>query len=157
MVHYNDYADKMPFIEECEPSFAYMKLVQDDFCFLIDVRSKPEWSFVGVPDSKDMKNEVIFCEWAFYPLMDRNLHFENEIFSKLNFEQTKNLFFICRSGSRSFHAANSIKDKINQKDYNDYDIECINIKFGFEGDLSIDYKRGNSNGWKFSKLPWKQL
>ena len=88
MVHYNDYADKNPFIEECEPSFAYMKLVQDDFCYLIDVRSKPEWTFVGIPDSKDMKNEVIFCEWAFYPSMDRNLNFEIEIFSKLNFDQT---------------------------------------------------------------------
>jgi hypothetical protein len=83
LVHYDDYADKKPFIDECEPSFAYMKLIQDDFCYLIDVRSKPEWSFVGIPDSKDMKNEVIFCECAFYPLMDRNLHFENEIFSKL--------------------------------------------------------------------------
>ena len=115
MVHYNDYADKKPFIEECEPSLAYMKLVQDDFCYLIDVRSKPEWSFVGIPDSKDMKNEVIFCEWAFYPLMDKNLNFENEIFSKLNFEQTKNLFFICRSGSRSLHAATSIQFHINKK------------------------------------------
>ena len=97
MVHYNDYANKMPFIEECEPSFAYMKLVQDDFCFLIDVRSKPEWSFVGVPDSKDMKNEVIFCEWAFYPLMDKNLNFENEIFSKLNFGM-KRRFLGMKSG-----------------------------------------------------------
>ena len=146
MVHYNDYADKRPFIEECEPSFAYMKLVQDDFCYLIDVRSKPEWSFVGIPDSKDMKNEVIFCEWAFYPSMDRNL----------NFDQTKNLFFICRSGSRSFHAANSIQFHINKKLELKDKINCVNVKFGFEGDLSYENRRGNLNGWKFSDLPWKQ-
>ena len=36
-------------------------------------------------------------------------------------------------------------------------INCINVKFGFEGDLSEDKRRGNLNGWKFSDLPWKQL
>ena len=39
-----------------------------------------------------------------------------------------------------------LKDKIN----------CFNVKFGFEGDLSKDNRRGNLNGWKFSDLPWKQ-
>ena len=35
-------------------------------------------------------------------------------------------------------------------------IKCINVKFGFEGDLSVDKRRGFSNGRKFSGLPWKQ-
>ena len=157
MVHSNDNADKKTFIEECEPSLVYKKLIQDEFCYLIDVRSKPEWSFVGIPDSRDMKNEVIFSEWAFYPLMDKNPNFESEIFSKLNFEQIKNLFFICRSGSRSFHAANSIQFLINNKLELKDNVNCINVKFGFEGDLSKDSRRGNLNGWKFSDLPWKQL
>ena len=39
-----------------------------------------------------------------------------------------------------------LKDKIN----------CVNVKFGFEGDLSNENRRGNLNGWKFSDLPWKQ-
>ena len=157
MVHSNDNADKKPLIEECEPPFVYDKLVQDNSCYLIDVRSEPEWSFVGIPDSKNMKNEVIFCEWSFYPLMNRNPNFESEIFSKLNFEQTKNLFFICRSGSRSFHAANSIQFHINKKLELKDKINCVNVKFGFEGDLSNENRRGNLNGWKFSDLPWKQL
>jgi rhodanese-related sulfurtransferase len=88
--------------------------------------------------------------------MDRNLHFENEIFSKLNLEQTKNLFFICRSGSRSLHAANSIQFHINKKLELKDKINCFNVRFGFEGDLSKDNRRGNLNGWKFSDLPWKQ-
>jgi len=157
LVHSNDNVDKIPLIEEYEPSIVYKKLVQDDFCYLIDVRSKPEWSFVGIPDSKDMKNKVIFCEWAFYPLMEKNSHFESEIFSKLNIKQTKNLFFICRSGSRSFHAANSIQFLINKKLELKDNINCINVKYGFEGDLSKDNRRGCLNGWKFSDLPWKQL
>ena len=145
------------FIDECEPSFVYKQLIKSNYCYLIDVRSKPELSFVGFPDDKDMKNEVIFCEWAFYPLMEKNLNFEDEILSKLNLENCKNLYFICRSGSRSFHAANSIKVMLNQKIELSKNINCINVKFGFEGDLSSDYKRGNLNGWKFSNLPWKQL
>ena len=157
MVHYNDNADKKTFIEEYEPPLVYKNLIQDEFCYLIDVRSKPEWSFVGIPYSRDMKNEVIFSEWAFYPLMDKNPNFESEIFSKLNFKKIKNLFFICRSGSRSFHAANSIQFLINNKLELKDNVNCVNVKFGFEGDLSKDSRRGNLNGWKFSDLPWKQL
>ena len=157
MVHSNYNVDKKSSIEECDPSFVYKKLVQDDFCYLIDVRSKPEWNFVGIPDSQNMKNEVIFCEWAFYPLIERNPNFENEIFSKLDFKQAKNLFFICRSGARSFHAANSIQFLINKKSELRDNINCINVKFGFEGDLSEKNRRGNLNGWKFSNLPWKQI
>ena len=157
MVHSYDNVDKVSSIEESEPSFVYKKLVQDEYSHLIDVRSKPEWNFVGIPDSQNMKNEVIFSEWAFYPLMDKNPNFESEIFSKLNFKKIKNLFFICRSGSRSFHAANSIQFLINNKLELKDNVNCVNVKFGFEGDLSKDSRRGNLNGWKFSDLPWKQL
>ena len=157
MVRSYDNVDKNLFIEEWEPSSVYEKLIEDEFCYLIDVRSKPEWSFVGFPDSKDMKNEVIFCEWAFFPVMERNPNFESDIFSNLNFNKCKNLYFICRSGSRSLHAANLIQYSINQKlEFND-NINCINVKFGFEGDLSNENRRGSLNGWKFSDLPWKQL
>jgi rhodanese-related sulfurtransferase len=69
---------------------------------------------------------------------------------------TKNLFFICRSGSRSLHAANSIQFHINKKLELKDKINCFNVRFGFEGDLSKDNRRGNLNGWKFSDLPWKQ-
>ena len=148
---------KNSIVGECDPAHAYNELLKSDTSYLIDVRSSAEWNFVGFPDDRNFKNKLVFCEWSFYPLMDKNPNFETELFSKINFTNCKKLFFICRSGSRSFHAANSIKDKINQKDYNGHDIEFINVKFGFEGDLSIDFKRGDSNGWKYSKLPWKQL
>ena len=152
----SDNFEKKIIIEESPPSSVYSDLSVDDSSYLIDVRTKPEWNFVGYPYIKNMINDIIFCEWAFYPLMDRNLHFENEIFSKLNFEQTKNLFFICRSGSRSLHAATAIQFHINKKLELKDKISCLNVKFGFEGDLSNDNKRGNLNGWKFSNLPWKQ-
>ena len=157
MIRSFDNLEKKIIIEECEPSLVYSELTKNDLSYLIDVRSKPEWNFVGFPHSKEMKNNVIFCEWGFYPSMEKNPYFEDEILSKLNLKRCKNLYFICRSGSRSLHAAYSVQSLLNQKQNITNTINCINVKFGFEGDLSLDKRRGNLNGWKFSSLPWKQL
>ena len=156
MIYNSGNFENKSIIEESEPSFVYNELTKDVSSFLIDVRSKPEWNFVGFPYCKNMKNDVIFCEWAFYPLMQKNPYFEDEILSKLNLNNCRNLYFICRSGSRSFNAAFSFQNFINQKQILKNSINCINVKFGFEGDLSEDKRRGISNGWKFSGLPWKQ-
>ena len=156
MINYSDNFEKKSIIEESAPSFVYDELIKDDSSYLIDVRSKPEWSFVGYPNSKNMKNDIIFCEWSFYPLIQENPYFNDEILSKLNLNSCKKLFFICRSGSRSLHAAYSVQATLNQQQNIKNTIKCINVKFGFEGDLSIDKRRGFSNGWKFSGLPWKQ-
>ena len=152
----SDNFEKKIIIEESPPSSVYSDLSIDDSSYLIDVRTKPEWNFVGYPYIKNMKNDIIFCEWAFYPLMQKNPYFEDEILSKLNLNNCRNLYFICRSGSRSFNAAFSIQNFISQQQILKNSIKCINVKFGFEGDLSEDKRRGFSNGWKFSGLPWKQ-
>ena len=156
MIYTSGNFENKSIIEESEPSIVYNELTKDVSSFLIDVRSKPEWNFVGFPDSKNMKNDVIFCEWAFYPLMQKNPYFEDEILSKLNLDCCKKLYFICRSGSRSHYAAYSVQTLLNQQQNIKNTIKCINVKFGFEGDLSEDKRRGFSNGWKFSGLPWKQ-
>ena len=119
MIYNSGNFENKSIIEESEPSFVYSELTKDVSSFLIDVRSKPEWNFVGFPNCR-------------------------------------NLYFICRSGSRSFSAAFSFQNFINQKQILKNSINCINVKFGFEGDLSEDKRRGISNGWKFSGLPWKQ-
>ena len=75
---------------------------------------------------------------------------------KLNLDSCTKLYFICRSGSRSLYAAYSVQTLVNQQQNIKNTIKCINVKFGFEGDLSEDKRRGFSNGWKFSGLPWKQ-
>ena len=156
MVNSSDNLEKKLIIEESSPSYVYSKLTIDDSSYLIDVRTKPELNFVGYPCCKNMKNNIIFCEWAFYPLMQKNPHFEDEIVSKLNLDSCMKLYFICRSGIRSLHAAYSIQALLNQKQNIKNTIKCVNVKFGFEGDLSEDKRRGFSNGWKFSGLPWKQ-
>ena len=75
MVQSSDNLEKKIIIEESPPSSVYSELSIDDSSYLIDVRTKPEWNFVGYPYSKNMKYDVIFCEWAFYPFMQKYTYF----------------------------------------------------------------------------------
>ena len=58
------------------------------------------------------------------------------------------LIFICRSGARSRSAA----EFLTNHGYK----HCFNFCEGFEGSHDEYGHRGNVNGWKNSKLPWKQ-
>ena len=71
---------------------------------LIDVRTKPEWIYVGVPDLSSINKKVIFVSWQVYPEMGTNKFFENQILES-NIKKDNNLYFICRSGNRSNNAA----------------------------------------------------
>ncbi len=144
-------------IDEIDPDKAYEKLVGCSSSFLVDVRSQAEWSFVGIPCSLGMTNEVIFCEWASFPEMRRNPEFLESFLKKINLKKAKSIYFLCRSGARSLQAALEVDNYI-QHSQNEFDnIICVNIRCGFEGDLSEDLKRGMLNGWKYSNLPWKQV
>ena len=56
--------------------------------------------------------------------------------------------FICRSGGRSRMAAIEMTSHGFKN--------CFNVSGGFEGDHNAEGHRGTVDGWKFSKLPWKQ-
>ena len=144
-------------VKEIDPVDAYEKLVVCKKSFLVDVRSQAEWNFVGFPHSIKMKNEVIFCEWSSFPTMTKRLNFLDELIQKINFKETENLYFLCRSGVRSFQAASDVQNFISHSFKEFRDLSCMNVRYGFEGDLSKDLQRGELNGWKHSKLPWKQL
>ena len=144
-------------IEEIDPQVAYEQLVVSENSFLVDVRSQAEWNFVGTPDASEMQNDVIFCEWAAFPTMIKNPNFLEELMGKIKIEKARNIYFICRSGSRSFGAASEVNNFIQNTHEKLSQISCVNVRYGFEGDLSRDSKRGKLNGWKYSDLPWKQL
>lgn len=114
---------------------------------LIDCRSSAEWNFVGVPDLSSINKKVYFIEWQKSPFMEKNDNFLKEI---IDFGLTKDtkMIFICRSGARSRSAA----EFLTNQGYKN----CFNFSDGFEGIHDINGHRGNVNGWKFSKLPWKQ-
>mgnify|MGYP001388610966 CR=1 FL=1 len=115
--------------------------------FLIDVRTKPEWEFIGIPDLSSLNKKTLFISWHVYPGMTINSLFENQVLES-NIEKNDKLFLICRSGTRSFHAA----EFLASCGYN----QCFNVSDGFEGDKDNINHRSKINGWKFNNLPWKQ-
>ena len=125
----------------------FNKLLEISNSYLIDVRTKPEWEFIGIPDLSSLNKKTLFISWHVYPRMTINSLFENKILES-NIEKNDKLFLICRSGTRSFHAAKFLVSC----GYN----HCFNVLDGFEGDKNSLSQRSTSNGWKYNNLPWKQ-
>ncbi|MFV0251694.1 MAG: rhodanese-like domain-containing protein [Rickettsia aeschlimannii] len=112
---------------------AYYMLISNDNAFLVDVRTREEWQQVEIPHL-DNKNKVIFLSWQL------NKDFEDNFLSIVNDKIHAIIFFLCRSGYRSFIAANFITN-IGYKN-------CYNISDGFEGN-------NQDKGWKQNNLPWQ--
>ena len=114
---------------------------------MVDVRTKPEWLFVGLPDLESLNKQTICVSWHMYPEMEINENFKSEILeSGINKQDT--IFLICRSGNRSCDAAKFLASRGF--------INCFNVIDGFEGENDLNHQRSTINGWKYSKLPWKQ-
>ena len=57
----------------------FNKLLEISNSYLIDVRTKPEWEFIGVPDLSSFNKKTIFISWHVYPEMKINSLFENQV------------------------------------------------------------------------------
>ena len=125
----------------------FQKLSEIDNSYLIDVRTKPEWLFVGKPYLRVLNKQVHFVSWQKYPNMKINTKFYKQI---LNYKINKDdfIFLICRSGKRSLSAA------LNLTKFGFLNI--YNVEDGFEGDTNSKNQRSSINGWKFNNLPWRQ-
>ena len=138
-------------LAEVTPQAAWETLANDTNARLVDVRSRPEWGFVGGPDVSELGQSVIEIEWATYPGMLRNAAFVADLEQALAGQKPSKLLFLCRSGARSMQAAMAVSAApVGQG------VDCINIAEGFEGDLDPDGHRGTLNGWKVRGLPWCQ-
>ena len=125
----------------------FEKLSKESDSYLFDVRTQPEWLFVGVPDLQSLQKKTICISWNVYPNMEINVNFESEILeSGINKQDA--IFLICRSGNRSSDAAEFLRSRGFTN--------CFNVKDGFEGEIGPNHQRSTINGWKYSKLPWKQ-
>ena len=125
----------------------FNKLSEISNSYLIDIRTKPEWEFIGVPDLSSLNKKTIFISWHMYPEMKINSLFENQI-TESNLKKNDNLFLICRSGNRSSDAA----EFLTSRGFSN----CFNVEDGFEGEIGPHHQRSTINGWKYCKLPWKQ-
>jgi rhodanese-related sulfurtransferase len=121
---------------------AWELLEDDPESVLIDVRTVPEWTFVGVPDLSSIGKEVRTVEWSRFPTGELNPDFVAHASAGLDRSQT--LLMLCRSGARSNSAAAALAE---------HGYTTVNIGIGFEGDLGPGGHR--HGGWK-QRLPWRQ-
>ena len=125
------------------PIEAHQRLKANSAAVLIDVRTQPEWTFVGVP----AVDRLVRLSWQVYPAMDVNARFVEEV-KNMGLPNDAEIFCICRSGARSASAATAL----TQAGFSN----CWNIAHGFEGDKDTESHRANAIGWKADGLPWVQ-
>ena len=103
---------------------------------LIDTRSNLEWKTTGVPDLTSINKETYLVNWG--PVLDQNFFEQYKEFLLIKFNKNDNLFFICRSGSRSLMASQ------------------IAIKFGFKNSFNLyeGFDNDSDQNWK-KNLPVK--
>lgn len=126
---------------------AWEILEQDPSAVLIDVRTRPEWRYVGAPDLTPIGKAALFVEWQAYPALALNERFAAEVEAK-GVPKDATVLLLCRSGARSRAAASLLTERGYRR--------CYNIADGFEGPKDADGHRGNSIGWKAARLPWQQ-
>ncbi len=136
----------MTYAGDVSPTDAYAALSGDQRAVLVDVRTAAEWNYVGVPDLGRLGREAILVEWVSYPGGARNDGFEDQL-REAGIVAGQPIYFLCRSGVRSRHAADAATAAGLGPAYNIID--------GFEGQLDATHHRG-VGGWKTSGLPWRQ-
>jgi len=127
------------------------RLKEDPAAVLIDVRTRAEWSYVGLPDLSSIGKQPFLVEWQTFPDNRVDPGFTERLSSMLEaagVDKQAELFFICRSGARSRSAAQAMAEA-------GY-VACRNVADGFEGPVDSNRHRGQMAGWKAAGLPWAQ-
>lgn len=140
-------------VDELLPQQTYDLLSNDQPAALVDVRTRAEWSFVGVPDIQALGKPMWLVEWVTFPTMAPNVRFVEQLSEHSGGALPERLFFICRSGARSMMAAHAVAEAMQGLGR---PLHCTNVAEGFEGDLDEQGHRGKHNGWKARGLPWRQ-
>lgn len=118
---------------------------------LIDVRTRAEWTYVGIPVLAEIGKEPLLVEWDDFATGTLVPDFEGRLSAVLGqggVSPDAPLYFLCRSGNRSRKAAIAA----TATGY----AHCYNIEHGFEGKLGPDRHRGTAGSWKGEGLPWMQ-
>jgi rhodanese-related sulfurtransferase len=134
------------------PQQAWDLLAQDSAAVLVDVRSQPEWSFVGLPDLSTLNKRPLQVAWQSYnpaarPPMVPNAEFAASV-EAAHVDKAAPVIFLCRSGVRSKAAAIAMTKRGFRR--------CYNLAGGFEGPHDDAHHRGRVSGWKAAGLPWTQ-
>jgi rhodanese-related sulfurtransferase len=132
---------------DLSPSEAYAVLEREPGAVLVDVRTRAEWSFVGIPDLSGLGRQVALVEWTGFPAGGPNPAFLQQLSAAVPDPEAP-VLFICRSGVRSMAAAQAATRAGFGRAYN--------VTEGFEGPTDTGGHRGTAAGWKVAGLPWRQ-
>ncbi len=142
---------KANYAGDISPEEAWATLHRHPKAQLVDVRTAPEWNFVGMPDLSGLGRQLHLVEWQTYPGLHTNPDFAATLNASLRAAGAgpeDPVLFLCRSGGRSRAAAIAMTEA---------GFACaFNVAGGFEGDADAAGRRGARNGWKAAGLPWKQ-
>ena len=138
----------MSYAGDVSPKQAWEILAKEPTATLVDVRTRPEWSFVGIPDLGNLGKKAVLLSWQGYPEMRVDPDFVAKLKPQLPADSSAPVLFLCRSGARSRAAA----EALTAAGYS----RCYNVAEGFEGDKDGQSHRGQRGGWKVAALPWMQ-
>jgi rhodanese-related sulfurtransferase len=133
--------------EEISPQDAWQMLQEDPRAQLVDVRTEPEWIYVGMPALGTAEKPVLQVSWQTFPKMIENEEFIAQL-AKAVQAPDQPLLFLCRSGGRSLAAARAANAAGFSRTYS--------VAGGFEGPPDEQGHRGRIAGWKSAGLPWRQ-
>ena len=134
-------------VEDVAPRVAWEALLREPEAQLVDVRTQPEWAFVGLPDLGEAGKQAVLIPWQSYPAMQVDARFADRL-REAGLTPDSKLYFICRSGARSMAAAVAAQQAGFKHAYN--------VADGFEGPPDGEGHRGTAAGWKAEGLPWRQ-
>jgi rhodanese-related sulfurtransferase len=138
-------------VDEVDVASTWSTLQGNPRSQLVDVRTRAEWTYVGIPDLGALGKRAVLVEWQTFPDQSVDPRFADRLAQELQalgVQLDDDLFFICRSGSRSLAAAKAMASAGYRA--------CHNVSEGFEGPLDDDRHRGTLSGWKATGLPWQQ-
>ncbi len=135
----------MTYAGDVSPRSAWEMLAAVEDAILVDVRTRPEWQFVGLPDLGALGKQAHLVSWQVWPDMTPNPDFGKAVAAA---SRSGPVLFICRSGARSAAAAAAATAAGLGP--------CYNVAEGFEGDRDGERHRGRIGGWKAAGLPWAQ-
>jgi len=138
-------------VDDVDVTAAWEVLNAEPRSQLVDVRTRAEWTYVGIPDLAPIGKRAVLVEWQTFPDQTVDARFVDRLAGELKalgVQLDDDLYFICRSGSRSLAAARAMANAGYRS--------CHNVAGGFEGPLDDLRHRGILSGWKAAGLPWQQ-
>ena len=69
----------MSYAGDLKPTEAWKLLAEDKRTQLVDVRTRPEWMFVGLPDLGAVGKRVLLQSWQVFPTMAVDENFVAEV------------------------------------------------------------------------------